>query len=183
MDTSQSRFFIALLPPQPILDQANHIKQYFADRYNSRGAQKSPPHITLQPPFLWENQQISTLKQSLESFVASIKPIPITLNNYAAFPPRVIYINVLKTSELLTLQTDLISHLHTHLHIPSDNRPFTPHMTVAFRDLTKANFHLAWSEFIHRSFEFEFFATSLTLLRHNGQRWLVDTEFPFLEVL
>jgi 2'-5' RNA ligase len=50
-----SRFFIALLPPQMIQDYANQIKQYFAEQYTSQGAQKSPPHITLQPPFVWED--------------------------------------------------------------------------------------------------------------------------------
>jgi 2'-5' RNA ligase len=38
---------------------------------------------------------------------------------------------------------------------------FVPHMTVAFRDLTPANFQVAW----------------------NGQRWTIRTEFKFVKPL
>ncbi|NEN93697.1 MAG: 2'-5' RNA ligase family protein, partial [Okeania sp. SIO3H1] len=56
-------------------------------------------------------------------------------------------------------------------------RPFSPHVTVAFRDLTKTNFRAAWLEFRERSLEFEFVASQLTLLIHNGKRWDIFQEF------
>ncbi len=177
-----SRFFIALLPPQQIQDYANEIKQHFADHYASRGAQKSPPHITLQPPFEWSDAHVPQLEASLKEFASTQQPIPITLNGYAAFPPRVIYINVVKSQALLTLQADLMGYVENHLEIvdkTSQTRPFTPHLTVAFRDLTKQNFRLAWPEFVQRSLNFDFTAEKLTLLLHDGQRWNIKTEFAF----
>ncbi|MDB9331755.1 2'-5' RNA ligase family protein, partial [Nodularia spumigena CS-591/04] len=156
-----SRFFIALLPPQHIQDYANEIKQHFADHYASRGAQKSPPHITLQPPFEWSDAHVPQLETAIRDFAHSQQPIPITLNGYAAFPPRVIYINVVKSQELLTLQADLMADVESNLEIvdkTSQTRPFTPHLTVAFRDLTKQNFRLAWPEFVQRSLNFYFTA-------------------------
>jgi len=51
------------------------------------------------------------------TFAHNRKSVPVTLNGFGAFPPRVIYINVLKTQELLTLQTDLMAHLETLLGI------------------------------------------------------------------
>lgn len=59
------------------------------------------------------------------------------------------------------------------------NRPFAPHMTVAFKDLTKQNFKTAWAEFEQRQLHFEFTATQLTLLLHHGKRWNVKSAFPF----
>ena len=177
-----SRFFIALLPPQHIQDYANEIKQHFADHYASRGAQKSPPHITLQPPFEWSDAHISQLEASLNKFAQQQQPIPITLNGFAAFPPRVIYIDVVKSQALLTLQADLMAYVASNLEIvdkTSQTRPFTPHLTVAFRDLTKQNFRLAWPEFVHRELNFDFTADKLTLLLHNGQRWNIKSEFAF----
>ncbi|MDB9347007.1 2'-5' RNA ligase family protein [Nodularia spumigena] len=177
-----SRFFIALLPPQHIQDYANEIKQHFADHYASRGAQKSPPHITLQPPFEWSDAHVPQLETAIRDFAHSQQPIPITLNGYAAFPPRVIYINVVKSQELLTLQADLMADVESNLEIvdkTSQTRPFTPHLTVAFRDLTKQNFRLAWPEFVQRSLNFYFTAENLTLLLHDGQRWNIKSEFAF----
>jgi 2'-5' RNA ligase len=180
---STRRFFIALLPPQEIQDYANEIKQYFAQTYESRGAQNSPPHITLQPPFEWQLEAVPVLEQCLSTFALSQTPMPVTLSGFGAFMPRVIYINVVKTPELLALQKDLMACVEASLgivHQVSKTRPFAPHMTVAFRDLTKQNFRAAWPEFRHRRLEFEFTASELTLLIHDGRRWNVSANFPFL---
>ncbi len=161
-------------------DRANEIKQYFADRYNSRHAQKSPPHITLQPPFEWAIDSVKVLVESLIGFAGTRQGIPITLSGFDAFYPRVIYINVLKTPELLTLQADLMNYMETSLGIVdpvSKSRPFAPHMTVAFKDLTRPNFQAAWPEFRGRSLQFEFSADALTLLIHDGNQWNIYSEF------
>ena len=183
MSAATDRFFIALLPFQAIQDDANAIKQIFVDRYNSRAALQSPPHITLQPPFEWSLEALPTLHQSLSEFAAQSAPLPITLSGFGAFPPRVVYINVLKTSELLALQTALLAHMEQALGIvdaASKTRSFSPHITVGFRDLTKENFKAAWAEFQPQPLALEFTATHLTLLQHDGQRWVVNHEFPFL---
>ncbi|MEH2096172.1 2'-5' RNA ligase [Nostoc sp. 'Peltigera membranacea cyanobiont' 213] len=177
-----SRFFVALLPPQDIQDYANEIKQYFADRYASSGALKSPPHITLQPPFEWENANLPLLEASLEEFASGQQPVAITLRGFDAFSPRVIYINVVRSQELLTLQTDLMAYIESNLAIVdevSKTRPFAPHITVAFRDLKKQDFQAAWPEFQKRQLHFEFTADKLTLLLNDGKRWDIKREFAF----
>lgn len=178
-----SRFFIALLPPQDIQDYANQIKQYFADNYASQHAQKSPPHITLQPPFEWVDSDVSRIEASLTEFASKQQPLPITLSGFAAFAPRVIYIDVVRSQELLTLQTDLMAYVEANLGIVDKvgkTRPFAPHMTVAFRDLTRQNFKAAWPEFENRQLHFDFTADKLTLLIHDGRRWNIKSEFVFL---
>ena len=180
--SKKTLFFIALLPPPPISEYATGIKHYLAERYHSRHALKSPPHITLQPPFKWESERLDELQRSLSSFAQSYHSISITLHGFSAFPPRVIYINVNRTQPLLTLHGALIEHLEATIGLidPKEkSRPYAPHMTVAFRDLTKQNFKLAWDEFKQASLLFEFAASSLALLVHTGQRWEVHQEFPF----
>lgn len=178
-----SRFFVALIPPQDIQDYANEIKQYFADRYTSSGALKSPPHITLQPPFEWADDNLLVLEASLKEFASEQQQVAITLKGFNAFAPRVIYINVVRSQELLTLQADLMAYTESNLRIVdkvSKTRPFAPHLTVAFRDLTKQNFKAAWPEFENRQLHFEFTADKLTLLLHDGKRWNIKREFAFL---
>jgi 2'-5' RNA ligase len=175
------RCFIALLPPPAVQAYAQEIQQYFAAQYASRAALRSPPHITLQPPFEWAVERQAELVRSLHAFAATMAPIPITLDGFSTFPPRVIFINVKKTPELLSLQTHLTRDLATNLAGIQSNtpvRPFVPHLTVAFRDLTPANFQVAWAEFRDRPLHFEFTVSTLTLLVHDGQRWQVDIEVP-----
>ncbi|MBE9029987.1 2'-5' RNA ligase family protein [filamentous cyanobacterium LEGE 11480] len=180
------RWFIALLPPIEMQDYANQVRQHFADHYASRKAFNSPPHITLQPPFDWEMARRDALITSLTTFAHTQAPVPVTLPGFGAFPPRVIFIDVVRSCELLALQQQLMQHCVMELNIrhPSPERPFAPHMTVAFRDLTKANFHQAWPKFEHQplvltnadNHQYQFAASSITLLQHDGQRWQVDCD-------
>ncbi|MDJ0660275.1 MAG: 2'-5' RNA ligase family protein [Crocosphaera sp.] len=177
---SKKRFFIALLPPENVQEEATKIKEYFKEVYNSKAALKSPPHVTLQPPFEWYMEALPQLIQELNHFSASQQPFSMTLNGFAAFKPRVIYINVFKTSELLTIQKLLMSHLESSLNIVhqvSKNRPFSPHLTVGFRDLTKSKFYQAWSEFETKEIYHEFMVNKITLLIHNGKKWEIHSEY------
>ena len=182
MNQSKQRFFIALVPPPDIEQHITEIQQYFAEHYNSRGALNSPPHITLQPPFHSLAEDVPKLEESLNQFSVNRRPIPVTLSGFAAFAPRVIYVDVVKSPELLEIHSYLMSYLEANLGIVdrvSQSRPFVPHMTVAFRDLTKDNFQRAWLEFAGRSLHFEFTASALTLLLHDGSRWNISNQFPF----
>jgi 2'-5' RNA ligase len=181
MKQDQQLFFIALLPPLEVQQVANEIKEHFATLYQSRAAQKSPPHITLQPPFEWSSENLQNLTQYLQTFVQNYPPIPMILDGFGAFEPKVIYINVVRTSELLTVQKDLMTALD-HLGMtdqPFKSHPFSPHLTVSFRDLTKNNFYSAWSEFSQKSLHYEFIVSQLSLLIYNGRKWEVLEEFPF----
>ena len=186
MNQARQRFFIALLPPKRIGQLAEQLKEHFAEVYQSRAAQKSPAHITLQPPFDWLTADLPRLTQHLEYLAGTQPPIPLVLDGFGAFKPRVIFIKVRTTPELLSLQENLTKSLESALgivHAASKNRPFAPHLTLAYRDLTKPNFYQAWSEFASQPFPFEFTVPQLTLLQHDGQRWQISQEFPLgLEV-
>ncbi|MDY6939172.1 MAG: 2'-5' RNA ligase family protein [Cyanobacteriota bacterium] len=180
---SSKRYFVALLPPDKVAEEVTEIKQFFDRTYNSHGALKSPPHITLQPPFHWEAERLTVLTESLAEFTQWHYPIPITLSGFGAFPPRVIYVNVLKTPELMQVRASLFTYLtqkFESIATKADRRSFSPHMTVAFRDLKKHDFYDAWPQFQTRSLSREFTVSHLTLLVHDGRQWQVDRQFPFL---
>ena len=184
MNPGQQRFFIALLPPEDVRQIARQIEQRFATVYNSRAVQKSPPHITLQLPFHWSGSELPNLQQKLTKFALTQNPIPVTLDGFGAFSTRVIYINVIPTPELLTIQKKLSNYLQSSCGIMDtggSNRHYTPHITLAFRDLTKQNFRKAWSELEHQQLYFEFIVPVVTLLIHNGKRWHTCQEFVFNE--
>ncbi len=176
--SSQSRFFIALIPPIAVQDYANVLIQELSARYSTRTA-NAPPHVTLQAPFLWQLTAAAELESCLQAFAKTVAPVPVKLVGFGAFAPRVLYINVLKTPELLMLQSKLLMHLEQQLQIidpVAKSRPFTPHLTLASRKLTRQTFRQAWEELQLRSVEFEFVGDRLTLLLHNGQQWQVQSE-------
>lgn len=182
---SKQLFFIALLPPTEIQERVTQIKQYFAEVYDSKAALKSPPHITLQPPFNWEVARLAELKEVLDRFVREQVTFIVNLQGFAAFVPRVIYVDVERTEPLLKIQQALMAKLETELNIVhrvSKTRPFAPHMTVGFKDLSKEDFYRAWTEFKTKEFQADFQACELTLLQFDQvkqKKWLIEATFPF----
>jgi 2'-5' RNA ligase len=172
------RFFIALLPPDSIQDEVRQIQSDFEARYSTKATLKAPPHITLIPPFELSDR-IELLQIELEKFAKMRSPFTINLSGFAAFPPRVIFLDVVPNPVLPNLYLDIAATLANTLGIidPYASRPFVPHMTVGFRDLTPENFELAWAEFRDRKINFAFEAINLTLLAHDEQKWNVLSSF------
>ena len=175
------KFFIALLPPDSIQDEVRQIQHDFRDRYSTQSTLKSPPHITLIPPFELSSDRLEPLQIELEKFAKTRLPFTINLSGFAAFPPSVIYLNVTPNPTLPNLYVDIAATLANNLdiHDPYASRPFVPHMTVAFRDLTPENFEQAWAEFSDRQIKFEFESINLTLLKYEAQKWNILSTFPW----
>lgn len=177
-----SLYFIALIPPSPLLDEAQILKEYFRDRYHSRASLNSPPHITLHMPFQWKEAKEEKLITALNTFSAGKNPFTISFNNFACFAPRVIYIDVHPSEALHTLQRDLHRFFKMELNVFNAqyrDLPFHPHLTLAFRDLKKDQFARAWQEFEQRTFSGDFPISKITLLKHDGKLWQRFRDFDF----
>ena len=178
--SKEKLYFIAIVPPTPIYNEALEQKEYFKEHYNSRASLNSPPHITLHMPFRWKEKEEKELEEQLQQFSQGNPQVAIKLDNFSSFPPRVIFINVVMSQELENLQKNLQRFCKRVLNLFNANYkelPFHPHLTVAFRDLKKPNYQRAWEEFQQKNFQAEFIADKVALLKHNGRVWKVHQEF------
>jgi 2'-5' RNA ligase len=175
------KFFIALLPPDSILNEVREIQLDLCDRYGIKASLKTPPHITLMPPIEMSMDLLEPLQMELAKFAKLRSSFGITLSGFAAFPPRVIYVDVAPNPILQNLYIDITSTLANKFGIvdPYASRPFVPHMTVGFRDFTPEIFDLIWSEFSDRQIYLEFKAIDMTLLEYEEQKWNISTKFEF----
>lgn len=177
-----NQYFIALVPPSPVYDEALRLKNYFRDQYNSKASLNSPPHITMHMPFRWREQKENELIDSLKDFCLGRQRFKLDLFNFGAFPPRVIFIDVIVNDELAQLNKDLQRFCRRDLNLFNasyKDQAFHPHLTLAFRDLKKPMFLKAWEEFQERKFSASFSVDKLVLLKHNGKVWDVFREFGF----
>jgi len=182
MPKPERLYFIALLPSKTIRQAAHRYKELFAEQYQSKAALKSPPHVTLHMPFKWKEDKEEKLCEVLGTFAKSKPQIDLYFEGFAAFPPKTIYIQVNTNKELDTLQAELHLTAKRSLNLFNANyrdRPFRPHLTVAFRDLKKEQFEHAWPIFENKAFSQGCTVKEMTLLKHNGQHWEVFQEFPF----
>ena len=181
--SAKRRFFVALLPPSDVQERVNEVKGVMRDRFDSKAAFRSPPHITLHAPFEWPVSAIDRLQDSLSKFAYSHIPIPISLDGFNAFSPHVIYIDVVKSAGLMALHPKLLAHLETDIALASKQerkRAYVPHLTVAFRDLKPSMFRKAWTEFKRKEFHADFTASRLSLLVHTGNLWTVKENYEFV---
>jgi len=179
---SSQLYFIAIIPPTEIEAEILQIKQYVWETYDSKAALRSPPHITLFMPFRYPVDKEELLIAKLEEFVRQFNPFKVQLENYGLFPPRVIFIDVHQNPKMEDIYFALDQWMKKQLKIVGKDNPyrgFTPHLTIAFRDLKKANFKIAWEYFEKRSFKKSFSAEGVCLLKHNGKFWEKHHQMSF----
>jgi 2'-5' RNA ligase len=173
------RYFLAIIPPEPIFSEVHQLKEYLRENYNTKAALNSPPHITLHMPFRWKEHKEAILIKKLEAFGQLHSPFEINLNNFKAFAPRVIYANVVANNQLTVLQKELERFCKISFQLFNANRldqPFHPHLTLAFRDLKKETFNQAWNEFRDKKYDAKWQVESLYILKHNGTLWEMFTK-------
>lgn len=179
--TDNSLYFLALLPPEPIAGEVTLFKQQAADLFQAKRALNSPPHITLISPITLGTEDVSAWQQVLMAFVQRQQSFPISLKNFAAFPPRVIFVAIEPNPALDLLQGTLANQLQQELgwRPPSAHPGFHPHITIAFKDLRSHQFPAAWAWFSQETYARMFIAHTLTMLSFQEGRWHVFSEFPF----
>jgi 2'-5' RNA ligase len=174
MDQEFYLYFFALVPPEDIQTYVTKVKMDFKERFESVHALKSPAHITLIPPFRYKYSAESQLIKTLDIFSSQELKFKQKLQDFGFFPPRVIFIKVDKSENLRNMFHRFKMHMDSKLNLSSLTRGpvrFSPHMTVAFRDLTKENFNKAKPLYEEKQISFEFIVCGISLLKHNGKRW------------
>jgi 2'-5' RNA ligase len=174
-------YFIAIVAPDEVNQQVLEWKNYMLSQFKCKNALKSPAHITLIPPFNLQPALEKPLTIALEEFARQQSTFPVYLKNFAAFAPRVIYVQVEPGLPLLQLKKELeVFLLQTNrFPIKIEERPFHPHVTIASRDLKKEDFMAACQYFHGRLYEAVFEAGTISLLGHNGNRWTIVADCPF----
>ncbi len=176
------KYFIALVPPPEIEEQIHAIKLRLSKKYATQGSLLSPAHLTLHMPFDYKVENEKKLIETLEAFTFSAS-IPIELENFSCFEPRVLFIAVKPNTALTKFQQEVVFHIKSRLNIFNQyesRHGFHPHITVAFRDLKKTNFYLAWEELKAEKFTAHFECGEFCLLQKEKKIWKIQERFCFV---
>jgi len=179
-------FFLAIVPPEPILSEVRILKEEISKKYQSKKALNSPAHITVVPPFHLSEEIKADFVESVKAVVINCQPFYVTLRGLGCFENRrrknpVIFVNPDNTPELSSFH-QLLSYTLTKKFdfVKKETRIFAPHMTIAFKDLTLDNFDKAWQELKYRKFDAKFSVNEIFLLEHKDRKWSIAYSFPFL---
>ena len=142
------------------------------EKYGCAVGLRSPAHITLIPPFWMGEQKEQQFIKDIDAISLSAHPFTMAINNFSAFKPRTIFVDVVVNEELQSLKVAVDTFFsQSEYKVKIDSHPFHPHITIATRDLHKKYFHEAWAMFETKKMKGEWEAKGLSVLRHNRVNW------------
>jgi 2'-5' RNA ligase len=171
-------YFIAIYPPQQVIDEVKIFKQDLALHYDNSKALKNDAHITLFPPFSRELELENDIHEAFQKIDTNIYPFEIELNGFGSFAnPKnpVLFVKPESNDKL----NDLYLKVNEKFNFMKYS--FNPHITVGYRNLTHENFLKAWEVYKDKEYKTKFLVDKITLLRHDDN-WVPIAEKK-LEIL
>lgn len=164
-----SLYFIAVVPHKELRKKAKVYSKDFAERFYSLGSYKNFPHITLIKPFSFDENKEDELVDKFSEMDLKTTSFIVDLNNFGCFPNKnnpVIFITPENKEELQKLYDEVQPKMNFHSYAK-----LTPHLTVAYRDLSPENFSLAWEEYQSKNFVDSFLVDKICLFKHYNGKW------------
>lgn len=165
-------YFIAIYPPEEIIEEIKVLKKDLAISYGNSKALSNDAHITLLPPFSRELELEEDIHIAFQKINTNLSPFEIELNGFGSFPnPKnpVIFVHPEDNIHL----TDLYNMVKQQFSF--SRYSFTPHMTVGYRDLNWESYLKAWEKYQHKEYKTKFLVDKILLLRHDG-KWIPIAE-------
>lgn len=176
-----SIYLTAILPPSSLSEEISEIREEISGKFKVYKALKPPVHITLFRPVHLEEEREKHLIRLLKPVSMQHRPFEQSLENFDSFNNQTLYIRVAKTPLLQALQKDIAGVFNKNKIDPREvkgNTSFSPHITIAYRDIPPNVFPVLWNEYKNRKFRRNFSIEKFSLLKHDGEQWNLLEEYP-----
>jgi len=179
MPKSLEKYFLAIVPAVNIQEEAKAIKELVKEKYNAKHALKSPAHVTLKMPFVWNEYKEDKLQGLLRDFFSRQGSFSIEFKGIGRFGRRIMYVRVSYGPELPEMQERLNQFCRKELKLNEElsDRAYTPHMTLVYSDLKKQFFDECWAMLKERGFYGKMEVKNVALLKKINYRWHVLMNF------
>lgn len=176
----ENLFLVCLVPPASIVEDIDEIRNHISEKFNVHESLKRPAHITLYNPVkLSSEEQEKKFFQALAdaSYADSFSQI---LLNFNSFEKHTFYLDVEQNAEIMNLQAGIKKELKPlKLLQEKDNFKFTPHLTLAFKDVKPPIMESIIAEFKDKKFKREFLVDGFSVYKHINKRWQPFKHFQF----
>ncbi len=159
------KVWTGIIPPKKIYNEILKIEKEIAKKYKTyyNLESKIGPHITITFQENVKNKDFEEIKKVVDKISKNTKPFSVEVDGVARFyKNKAIYLKVLKSKKLNDLYKELSSGFKVYGKIRTF-RPFTPHITLAYKDLTKENFRDIFKELKNKNLFYEFNVDELHL--------------------
>ncbi|NEU08266.1 2'-5' RNA ligase family protein [Flavihumibacter sp. R14] len=165
-------YLIALLPGADISEQIHEIRLECSEKFDVYKALRPPVHITLYPPFYFDEANEKRLIYVLHQQTRGLSSFTQLIANFGHFRKEVVFVNALNSPGLTSLHESIIA-VFRKANDKQVFKPvaFHPHLTIAYRDITPEKFDRIWGEYNNREYKTSFIADHFTLLKHDRIKW------------
>lgn len=175
----QQTHFVGVLLPEGIAGSLENCREYMRERYGCKSGQRTPLHVTLIPPFKFDDsyseRDLADAVYDAENtaHTENVLPFEVNVSGFGAFTERTVYAHVEDDERWAKLRNIVYEKLNTSFPqmIRRDTRPFTPHITIANRDIPSGAVAEALQFFSGMNFSEKFTASEVTLFRRVNGLW------------
>ncbi len=172
----QQTHFIGVLMPQDITLTLEDCRRYMREAYSCRSGQATPIHVTLVPPFCLPQEYTSKdIALALtEEVIPKKMGFTARVDNFDAFGDRTLFAKV-TANEKWTMLLDAVYSALVKASpgcTKKDTRPFTPHLTVANRDIPAGVMTQALQVMNEVDLVEDFPVDNITIFERHGGTWV-----------
>lgn len=161
-------YFIGIILPRELEDTIERSREWMRRECGCRSGMRTQPHITLIPPF-GSSLSLSEMKSLLSPI--AFKSFDVSVSGYGSFAERTIFARVEGNSELEKLKMDLSGHLRDCGVKTKDEKFFTPHITIANRDIRPEAFIPSMEHFGASNLRYSFTVDSIMVFEFRDYFW------------
>lgn len=166
--------FVGILASEGLSETLMRCRHWMGEVYGCRSGFATPIHVTLIPPFaLREPGEIDALARAIEQTARKADPFAASAAGFGAFGERTVFARVVPDPRWLELRDALFAEASRALPgiLRKDARPFTPHLTVANRDIPAGAIPRALERFGALGLDEAFPVDRIALFERRGGVW------------
>ncbi|HPS43993.1 MAG TPA: 2'-5' RNA ligase family protein [Treponemataceae bacterium] len=166
--------FVGVLASEGLSDTLLGCRRWMGEAFGCRSGFLTPMHVTLIPPFaLRDPEEVDALARAIERTARAMKPFAAHASGFGAFGERTVFARVAPDPRWAELRDALFAEASRGLPgiLRKDARPFTPHLTVANRDIPIGAIPHALEHFAPLALDEEFPVDHIALFERRRGTW------------
>ena len=174
-------YMIAVVPDNDAKVLIDKIREDFSDKYQVNEALRNPAHITVVPPFHATKEQVEIIKAAFEKLYRSVDAFKVVIDKYGFFKKnRVVFLEPVDDKTLPRM-------MRKAERVITDNCPdiklkvikrHTPHITIGYRDLSKAVFDTTVEELQDKTESISWTLGNIQIWERGNDSWSTIYEIP-----
>lgn len=175
---------IAIVLPEPLFSMVREQQDFIAENWQCLHALRTPPHITIIPPIALTHTEINKVQEIAREIASKSNPFRLSVNEYGAFKPRVIFVKPdvpPGLSDLYNNWREALMKTFPHVLEKYPDRPYHPHITLAHRDVDRKRFDEIWKYYKHKKIDMSIEINQFCVLAHSKAGWEIETTY-FLDL-